>query len=76
MGSERLPSACYSIPFYSTSNGYNYKHSNKADGYNDKLGPNRICCVILQRKGKVLYELGNAVGKSVGVFHAKHLYVD
>jgi len=53
----------------------NYKQSNKADGYNAKLGPNRIRCVVLQRKGKALNELGNAVGKSVGVFHAKHLYV-
>jgi len=42
---------------------------------NYKLGPNRIRCVVLQRKGKALYELGNAVGKSVGVFHAKDLYV-
>jgi len=27
------------------------------------------------RKGKALYDLGNTVGKSVGVFHAKDLYV-
>jgi len=60
MWSETLPSACYilsdesSIPFYSTSNGYNYRQSNKADGYNAKLGPNRIRCVVLQRKGKAL----------------------
>jgi len=44
----------------------NYKQSNKADGYNAKLGPNRIRCVVLQRKGKALYELGNAVGKVSG----------
>jgi len=47
----------------------NYKRSNKAEGHNAKLGPNRILCVVLQRKGKALYELGNAVGKNVGVFH-------
>jgi len=34
--------------------GKNYRQSNKADGYNSKLGPNRIRCV-LQRKGKALY---------------------
>jgi len=32
----------------------NYKQSNKADGYNAKLGPNRIRCVVLQHKGKAL----------------------
>jgi len=53
----------------------NYRQSNKADGYNAKLSPNRIRCVALQCKGNPLYELGNAVGKSVGVFHAKYLYV-
>jgi len=53
----------------------NYKQSNKSDGYNANLGPNRIRCVVLQRKGKALYELGNAVGKSVGVFQAKDQYV-
>jgi len=53
----------------------NYRQSNKADGYNAKLSPNRIRCVVLQCKGNPLYELGNAVGKSVGVFHAKYLYV-
>jgi len=52
----------------------NYRQSNKADGYNIRLGPNRIRCVVLQRKGKALYELDNAVGKSVWVFHAKDLY--
>jgi len=53
----------------------NYRQSYKADEYNAKLGPNRIRCVVLQCKGKPLYELGNALGKSVGVFHAKYLYV-
>jgi len=53
----------------------NYRQSNKDVGYNARLGPNRIRCVVLQRKGKSLYELGDAVGKSVGVFHAKVLYV-
>ncbi|KAH8368956.1 hypothetical protein KR084_004487 [Drosophila pseudotakahashii] len=53
----------------------NYRQSNKAEGYNAKLGPNRIRCVVLQRKGKALYELGNAGGKSVGIFHAKDLYI-
>jgi len=36
----------------------NNRQSNKADGYNAKLGPNRIRYVVLQRKGKALYELG------------------
>ncbi|XP_070075667.1 uncharacterized protein [Drosophila takahashii] len=53
----------------------NYRQSNKAEGYNAKLGPNRIRCVVLQRKGKALYELGNVGGKSVGIFHAKDLYI-
>jgi len=53
----------------------NNRQSNKADGYNAKLGPNRIRYVVLQRKGKALYELGSAVEKSVGVFHAKDMYV-
>jgi len=53
----------------------NYRQTKKADRYNAKLVPNRIRCVILQRKCKALYELGNAVGKSSGVFHAKDLYV-
>jgi len=37
--------------------------------------PNRIRCVVLQRKGEALYELGNAVGKSVGVFHANRVFL-
>ncbi|KAH8357348.1 hypothetical protein KR084_003042 [Drosophila pseudotakahashii] len=52
----------------------NYRQSNKAEGYNARLGPNRVRCVVLQRKGKALYELGNVGGKSVGIFHAKDLY--
>jgi len=53
----------------------NYRQSNKADRYNAKLDPNRIRCVVLQRKGEALYELGNAVGKSVGVFHANRVFL-
>jgi len=53
----------------------NYRQSSKADGYNAKLDPNRIFCVVLQRKGKALYELGNAVGKSVGVFHPNRVFL-
>jgi len=45
------------------------------EGCNAKLVPHRVRRVILQRKGKALYELGSAQGKSVGVFHAKDYYV-
>ncbi|KAH8367494.1 hypothetical protein KR084_005749 [Drosophila pseudotakahashii] len=53
----------------------NYRQSNRAEGYNAKLGPNRVRCVILKRQGNSLYELGNGVGKSVGIYHAKDLYI-
>ncbi|KAH8362003.1 hypothetical protein KR084_006736 [Drosophila pseudotakahashii] len=52
-----------------------YRQSNRAEGYNAKFGPNRVRCVILKRQGNSLYELGNGVGKSIGVYHAKDLYI-
>jgi len=52
----------------------NFKQSNLAEGYNAKLGPVNLKCIVLRCVGKSLYELANMSGKSIGVYHAKDLF--
>jgi len=51
-----------------------YTEKTTGKGYNAKLVPNRVGCVILKRQGNSLYELGNGTVNRIGVYHAKDLF--
>ena len=53
----------------------NFKQSDLTKGFNAKLAPTNIKCIVLKTIGNSLYELGNMAGKSLGVYHAKDMFV-
>lgn len=52
----------------------NFRQSNLADGYNAKLAPPNVRCVVLKSIGNSLYELGTQAGKKLGIYHAKDMF--
>jgi len=52
----------------------NFAQSDQAKGFNAKLAPLHIKCIVLKCIGNSLYELGNLSGKKIGVYHAKDLF--
>lgn len=52
----------------------NNKQSNQVEGYNAKLGPRHIKCIVGKSIGNSLYEILGLDGKRIGIYHAKDLF--
>jgi RNase H-like domain found in reverse transcriptase/Integrase zinc binding domain/Integrase core domain len=51
----------------------NFYLSDASKDYCAKLGDRFVKCMVIKKMGNSCYELGNLAGKSLGIFHAKHI---